>query len=540
MKLRSKILSFAALLFSLSACTQKGFEATEESSSRIQSAPTATPSTTPPSLTLTPSPTPTPTPSPTPTATPTVTPTPSPTSQPGACEATGTGKCYFIDAVNGNDLNPGTHAQPWASFKKIWTGYPIANPVTLKPGDVVYVRKGIYSTLYNSTPVSNCKSVALCLIQVKGTAANRIVIKAFPGEKPVIGTGKTGMGIYTYLVDYLTIDGFEIQNTYGPGIDLHTSVNVKILNMDIHDIDGVCNNNISGFRSNGDTDIELAYSNFTDNFDRTGGGGCSPENSAHVTIFGAAAGDIHIHHNNFSQTPTATGATGGCVRNKHTSPNPNTTLQVYNNIFNNCAYYPFTTDTFNSHFHHNIIIGGGTVSVKNNGGSTNFINDVFEYNTFVNVARSFSVYIHTYSGSIGSSLKASDYSVKNIVFRNNIVYETRSTNDIFNNRSTMIFSTYGSDFELGLLRPELHIDRNCYYNASSGGSPYFNWFGCNSASCGTVPGATYLQGGGYGLSGWQSQGFDINSVNSDPQFIDLANGNFKPGNSSPCKSMGAL
>ena len=37
--------------------------------------------------------------------------------------ATGPGKCYYVDKNNGDDTNPGTFDQPWASYLKFVSYY---------------------------------------------------------------------------------------------------------------------------------------------------------------------------------------------------------------------------------------------------------------------------------------------------------------------------------------------------------------------------------------------------------------------------------
>lgn len=75
---------------------------------------------------------------------------------------------YYV-APHGSDANPGTLAAPWATLRK-------ALP-SLSPGDVLVVRGGTYSErLGGSTPVSIRPA----------TADAPIVVRAYPGERPVV------------------------------------------------------------------------------------------------------------------------------------------------------------------------------------------------------------------------------------------------------------------------------------------------------------------------------------------------------------------
>jgi len=62
---------------------------------------------------------------------------------------------YYV-ATNGSDINPGTNAQPWATFSKAMT--------ILQPGDTLLIKDGTY---YQSLDVT-----------ISGTAGNPITIKA--------------------------------------------------------------------------------------------------------------------------------------------------------------------------------------------------------------------------------------------------------------------------------------------------------------------------------------------------------------------------
>jgi len=104
---------------------------------------------------------------------------------------------YYV-ATNGNDTNPGTGTNaPWRTVQKA------AN--TLTPGDVAFVRGGIYN-----------ESVT---VNVSGNAAGgRVVFQNYPGEFPVLdGAGLTvptaDNGLFL-LEDraFVTIQGFELRN----------------------------------------------------------------------------------------------------------------------------------------------------------------------------------------------------------------------------------------------------------------------------------------------------------------------------------------
>ncbi len=73
---------------------------------------------------------------------------------------------YYV-ATNGNDLNPGTFQLPFATPQRAVTNTALA------PGDIIYVRGGVY--MLNS-PVKPAKH---------GAATNYIRLWAYPGETPI-------------------------------------------------------------------------------------------------------------------------------------------------------------------------------------------------------------------------------------------------------------------------------------------------------------------------------------------------------------------
>src|SRR4029077_9910863 len=70
---------------------------------------------------------------------------------------------YVAPPPSGNDGNPGTLAQPWATLQQAAD--------TVGPGDTVQVRAGNYAGGYFET---------------SGTGALPITLEAYPGESPAI------------------------------------------------------------------------------------------------------------------------------------------------------------------------------------------------------------------------------------------------------------------------------------------------------------------------------------------------------------------
>ena len=78
------------------------------------------------------------------------------------------GNTYYVDPQNGSDLNPGSLSNPWKTLK--------GSIPKLKPGDILYLRGGIY---YERD----------IWIDTSGTKSQPITIKGYPGENPIIDGG---------------------------------------------------------------------------------------------------------------------------------------------------------------------------------------------------------------------------------------------------------------------------------------------------------------------------------------------------------------
>lgn len=111
---------------------------------------------------------------------------------------------YYV-ATNGNDNNPGSLAQPWATWQKGFSA--------ISPGDILYIRGGTYTPggivvtgRYAGAGVSN----------KRGSAGNVYQVLAYPGETPVLdcrnmtGTSYGRAGISLSGCAYWNIKGLEI------------------------------------------------------------------------------------------------------------------------------------------------------------------------------------------------------------------------------------------------------------------------------------------------------------------------------------------
>ena len=169
---------------------------------------------------------------------------------PEASADSSSSKVFYV-SKDGDDSNLGTINAPWRTIQKA------AN--SLKAGETVYVREGIYSEFVK---VNN-----------SGTKeAGYITFKAYPGENPILDAGKMegNSGNSTFFdvknSNYVVIDGFEMRNikTYDSNqypvaiLVREGSSNIKLLNNNIHDISNfTVNGNAHGIQFYGDSSYPI-------------------------------------------------------------------------------------------------------------------------------------------------------------------------------------------------------------------------------------------------------------------------------------------
>ena len=126
------------------------------------------------------------------------------------------GQTYYV-ATDGNDINPGTSASPFATVSKAAS--------LVQPGDTVIVRSGTYNELINFTR--------------SGTLTNPIHFKSETPLGAVIdgnGFGTTAIVKFTN-VDNIVFEGFTVQNTKY-AVKIYNSSNNWITGNDISCTDG--------------------------------------------------------------------------------------------------------------------------------------------------------------------------------------------------------------------------------------------------------------------------------------------------------------
>ncbi|MHC4739674.1 MAG: InlB B-repeat-containing protein [Planctomycetota bacterium] len=434
---------------------------------------------------------------------------------------------YYIDPVSGSDsTGDGSLGNPWETFANIQyyysSSYRPPGWVQLQPGETIYLMNGTHNTEIDA---GGGYDGCVARFRTYHGSGSWFRIAAYPGHSPVIDGLGSNIGIHVFQSSYWEIEGVEVKNCYARGILISENTSVKVHDVHIYDTNGVDNNNIAGLEVNGSLGFELYDSVLNDNYDRicADTGGNATGNSTNVVFF-SDSGDIIIHDCEFYQSlPLSDPKSGGGVKYKHSSQDPDSTFQVYNCTFTNHKFFAFGSGTTNTHFHHNIINGGGTIVSKDFGGTTHQTNQIFEYNTI-------------YDGK-GLALSPTNNWVNvdfpgdpcNIVFRNNIVYDTATSYS--SERGIVDIGCYMTDVLYFLTVPELTFTKNCYYNPNI--AAQFN------IAAGFNYKPDYAEGGQYNLADWRSTfGYDTTSIEADPLFVDAGNGDFRLQPCSPCANMG--
>ncbi len=450
-------------------------------------------------------------------------------------EPHGPGRTYCLDPVHGSDENDGSVSSPWKSFRKInsyyQASYRPAGWVQLQPGDTILLKEGVYRAVFQpgewqKGPTGGGSFVAY-FRGSKGDPNRPFALKAWPGQHPILDPNGKGIGLSIFQSSHWQVEGIEIRNAYGRGLSIDESQEVRVQGVHIHDTDGVDNDNIAGLYLTDCWNVEIADCVFHDNYDRTCAdtNGRATENSANVVIFGGLhGGNITIHHCQVYQSlPLSHALSGGGIKYKHASRVPDARFEIHHNEFRNCKFFAFGSGTANTHFHHNLIVGGAGLSSRDFGGVTHQVNQVFEYNTLYDTS-GFLLQPTTQWRS-----EASPNDPQKIVFTHNIVYDTRP--EYSQESGIVVIGTYMDDETYRATVPQLIFQKNCYFNPHR--AVQFN------IAAGFNDKEGYREGGVLSLASWrQTYGYDSDSIETDPRFLDTQGNDFRLRADSPCPNLG--
>ena len=429
------------------------------------------------------------------------------------CEASGGGRCFYIDPASGSDASNGSFAAPWKTFANLQSYYQSswrpASWVNLGPGDYIYLRAGVHNSTRtpgdSSGPSGGTRAIAYFrdwgINAQSGTQAAPIHLKSYPGEHAVVGDTASepyGHGLYLLAAQWWEVSDIEFRNIPGDCATFPGSGNLKMWNLSVHDCarkdtDG----NPAGIKLSGAYRVEIFNSTFHDTFwDPTQAtpapGGTWFLRGAGIQLFQGY--DHTIHHNIFTNTKQGKDVDGNDAGfangmfQKHAQQTVTGYFHVHDNRFSYCGM-AFGSGTQNTWFHHNIITDSdSSIQVADFGGITYQVNQRYEYNTIVN-SRAFGMGPSTtpYNGLFAVL-------PKDIVYRNNLIVDQATAYS--GERNIVDIGTYMDDTVFDATAAALSFSDNCYYNPNI--QPRFALGAANNG------GSYGVKGGVYTLSQWQA------------------------------------
>ena len=424
-------------------------------------------------------------------------------SCPPWCEAPSGARCYYVDAVGGDDANDGSFAAPFRTCLNLVTYYgtpgeqgstaPPATAVALQPGDAIYLMTGVYGETFNYQ--GNTK--AFYVRGLTGDADHVFRLEAYPGEQPVITPSSAAPGVELDQSSYWQLRGLEVAGATQRGISVSETDQVGVLDVLVHDVDGVDNDNIAGLYLVGATNVTVTASTLHDNYDRTAEdtGGGATENSSNMVAFGGGnitIEDCHV----FNTLGVADDKLGGCLKYKHMRTLDGGSFVVRRNRLENCQFFSVGTGSPDSTIEGNLIIDSAPIALRNFGGPTALTNIHILGNTAVRTSA-----LSLSPDDEGDWTPLADIEVsRNVVTDDEPSYNT--------DRAMVRIGSYDGDeqFAIATAPGVLSFTDNCYFNPET--ALEFDLFG--SDSYGT-------NGALYDFAGWQALGYDEGSFDEDPE-----------------------
>ncbi len=135
------------------------------------------------------------------------------------------GATYYLDAVSGNDSNPGTSDQPWKTLSRAYTSYSGESP-KVQQGDTVLFRSGSYGQFRESTGDNPGENWLFY-------RNNWVTYKTAPGQTPILTRididNQDKWGDINHGDSYLIFDGFTVAD----GVSISYTSYVKVLNCNV-------------------------------------------------------------------------------------------------------------------------------------------------------------------------------------------------------------------------------------------------------------------------------------------------------------------
>ncbi len=138
------------------------------------------------------------------------------------------GVSHYVDAVAGNDTNPGSSGAPWQTIQHAADVLPA--------GDTAIVNDGVYTGGGNIVTISRSGGPGSWLVF---RAAHR-------GGAVLEGQNNTSMSGIEITGSYVRVEGFQVRNTSRYGIDAELGHDVVVSQNEIHDVGRICSDSKDG------------------------------------------------------------------------------------------------------------------------------------------------------------------------------------------------------------------------------------------------------------------------------------------------------
>ncbi|EAT12948.1 hypothetical protein HF888_01145 [Bermanella marisrubri] len=381
------------------------------------------------------------------------------------CEAQGEAKCYYAAP---NATGTGTIEEP---------GNLHALLPSLSAGDYLYLFDGVYDQYADNGDSSWIIDLNkyFYFTQPEPTEAAPVTITGYPTHDAIIQGDDNRRCILVDGQSHLVFKNIIVEHCYNEGMRLGWDIPEQGIVLDDVEFREITYNNNAGFvYIQGYEDVVIQNSTFHD-YKGTQGS----EWGNYLQIFQAI--DVEIKDNYFY-------GKGGGIYYKHgeSETNRGGFTKVHGNRFENLTRHGIYTNQNRTEIYDNLFINtDGVIVHQEDGTRPPFTQDVnIHHNTFVD-----SSIILNQGSNNGSYMDAYGLGAKHATIRNNLMQD-----------SNYRIWVYGTDeqYDEGI---DLESNDNCFYNES--GSMTIKYFSADSFG---------EKGQDYNLSGWQSAGYDVNSL----------------------------
>lgn len=386
------------------------------------------------------------------------------------------GNIYFVisGAPNANDANPGTYAEP---FRTLYRPRQV-----LAAGDIVYIKGGTFSTADPEYPGWDAVLLLHPDTDPNGTADRPVAYIGYPGDRPVISAINDPQtlrrGIYMdATMTYYIIANLGFTQGYTPYEDMLAMSGNGHRAVGNYFYDGLAS---TALGIGGNSSQLKIFGNFLRN-----NGNAAMEDGVGFYIQGFGTNqDIDLGWNQIQDQ----GGRRGIQLFGHSDGDWMDNIRIHDNMI-----------TTSLPLRNNILLGGSD-------GGTDVLGTIYVYNNII-------------VGSEGQGLRVNDPQ-GTVIIQNNVLY----------NNGSLGFDGYGQIHIERAGAGRITLQNNIVFAES--GQTYYDF------GPGAEPSAFAAASNNLWFNAGAAPGWDANSVNADPMFIDAASADFRLTENSPAINAG--